>query len=215
MAQPWRNRIVGHGDVAPDQLEAHYANFRTHPGFQQEALTGLIHELGYTMPVLVSQRTGRVLDGHLRVTLALREDQATIPVTYVDVDEAEELLILSTADPLAAMAQADTAKLDALLRDVQTQDAAIQQMLEGLALQHQLIPAIGAGDALPDETVETAPVVTQASNVHMCQLFLTEESWPVFQADVQRLGALYDTTTLTDTVVKAIHDAAHQLDHAG
>ena len=164
----WRNRIVGHADVAPDQLEAHYANFRTHPGFQQEALTGLIHELGYTMPVLVSQRTGRVLDGHLRVTLALREAQATIPVTYVDVDESEELLILSTADPLAAMANTDSEKLAQLLADVQSHDAAITHMLGQLALEHGITDGAAPQVTFPsyDESVEESVKYHECPSCH-------------------------------------------------
>jgi hypothetical protein len=211
----WDNRIIGEADVAPDQLLGNPYNWRVHSTFQKEALTGVLSSIGWVQRIIVNQRTQHVIDGHARIDVALRHEEPLVPVVYVDVSEEEEQLLLASLDPLAALAQADTAKLDALLRDVQTQDAAIQQMLEGLALQHQLIPAIGAGNAPQGETVDTAPVVTQASNVHMCQLFLTEESWPAFQEDVQRLGLTYGTTTLTDTVIKAIHDAAAQLDHSG
>ncbi len=123
----------------PAQLEAHFANWRTHSQVQQAALLGAIHAVGYTVPVLVSQRTGRVLDGHCRVMLALRESQSTIPVTYLDVDEAEELLILSTTDPLAALAGADTEKLGALLQETHTGDAALMQMLSALAQEHGIV----------------------------------------------------------------------------
>ena len=37
---PWRNRIVGTGEEAPDQLVANPANWRMHPGPQRDALRG-------------------------------------------------------------------------------------------------------------------------------------------------------------------------------
>lgn len=63
---------------------------------------------------------------------ALKTGQPTIPVTWVDLDEAEESLILATFDPLAAMAGTDAAQLDSLLRDVSTGDAAVMELLAGL-----------------------------------------------------------------------------------
>ena len=129
----WRSRIVGEGDEAPDQLLANPANWRIHPKAQQDALAGVLDEVGWVQRVIVNQRTGHLVDGHLRVALALRQDAATVPVLYVDLDEAEEKLILATIDPVAALAVPDAEKLRALLDDVQTGSAAVQQMLADLA----------------------------------------------------------------------------------
>lgn len=133
LAEAWRNRIVGHGDEAPDQLLAHPNNWRVHPKAQQAALAGVIGDIGYIRSVTVNRTTGCVLDGHLRVALALRNGEKTIPVEYVELTEAEEAEALLALDPIAAMAGADKEKLDALLRDVQTGDAAVQAMLAELA----------------------------------------------------------------------------------
>jgi predicted RNA binding protein with dsRBD fold (UPF0201 family) len=74
------------------------------------------------------------VDGHLRVTLALRQgDDTPVPVTYVELSEAEESLALATLDPLSAMAYADKQKLDELLRQTETGDAALQEMIAKLA----------------------------------------------------------------------------------
>ena len=43
----WRNRIVGHGEEAPDQLLANPANWRLHPREQQQALAGALAEVGW------------------------------------------------------------------------------------------------------------------------------------------------------------------------
>lgn len=133
MATVWRNRIIGYGEESPEQLLANPRNFRVHPKSQQQALLGVMQEVGVVDAVMVNQRTGFVVDGHLRVALAISEKQPMVPVTYVDLSEDEEALILATFDPIAAMAATDKAQLDALLRDVQTGEAAVQEMLAELA----------------------------------------------------------------------------------
>ncbi len=47
----WQNKIIGHELVAPDQLLAHPLNFRVHPKHQQDALKGVIAEIGYIKSV--------------------------------------------------------------------------------------------------------------------------------------------------------------------
>jgi DNA modification methylase len=142
----WRNRIVGQGAEPPDQLLANPRNWRTHPAAQQEALAGSLAEVGWVQQVIVNRRTGRLLDGHLRVTLADRNGEAAVPVLYVDLEEAEEALVLATLDPIAGLATADAAKLDELLREVSTGVPALQTMLADLAAQHGLDYAGGARD---------------------------------------------------------------------
>lgn len=136
----WANRIIGYGEEAPDQLLANPRNFRIHPKHQQDALAGVLSEVGLVQNIIVNRTSGLVVDGHLRVSLALREGQPTVPVTYVELDESEENLILSTLDPLSALAGTDAAKLDELLREVTTGDAAVQAMLDGLAQRAGIVP---------------------------------------------------------------------------
>jgi ParB-like chromosome segregation protein Spo0J len=130
---PWRSRIIGHGEEAPDQLLANPLNFRIHPKPQQDALAGVLNEVGWVQDVIVNQRTGHVIDGHLRVSLAISRQEPSIPVVYVDLNEHEEKLILATIDPLSAMAATDRDQLSALLSEVSTGDAALRAMLSDLA----------------------------------------------------------------------------------
>ena len=134
----WRSRIVGYGEEAPDQLLANDRNWRGHPKPQQDALLGVLHEVGVVQNILVNRQSGKVVDGHLRVALALREGQKSIPVTYVDLTDAEEALILATLDPLGALAFADKEKLGELLAEVSSGEAALQQMLAELAKENGL-----------------------------------------------------------------------------
>ncbi len=133
LAEPWTNRIVDHGEVDPATIAAHPRNWRAHPKAQAAALLGAIHDVGVVRSVTINRRTGFLVDGHLRVALAIQEGQASIPVEYVDLSEAEELEALATLDPIGALATADREKLDELLRDVQSGEAAVQAMLAEIA----------------------------------------------------------------------------------
>lgn len=91
-AQRWRNRIVGHGEMPASEFLTNPLNWRIHPQFQQEAMAGALNEIGWIDEVTVNTRTGRIVDGHLRVTLALREGDKT-PVPYKEVDLSEQQLL--------------------------------------------------------------------------------------------------------------------------
>lgn len=150
----WKNRIIGEGDEAPDQLLANPKNARRHPQAQQQALADVLDEVGVVQRVIVNQRTGYVVDGHARIALALRQGQPTIPVLYVDLDEREEALILATLDPISAMALYDAESLDGLLRVVDTGSAELQRLLTDLATDaglYGLGKADGTGD--PNEDI--------------------------------------------------------------
>lgn len=129
----WQNRIVGYDNVSPEQLLANPFNFRVHPKRQQDALKGSLDELGWLQDIIVNRVTQHVLDGHLRVQLALRNGEATVPVKYIELDEASERLALAVFDPITYMAETDSAVLDALLREVNTGEEALQALLAELA----------------------------------------------------------------------------------
>lgn len=149
----WKNRIVGHGFEQPDQLLANPANWRIHPRAQQDALAGVLGDVGWVQSVIVNQRTGHLVDGHLRVTLAMREHATEIPVVYVDLDESEEALVLATIDPLSAMAAADKDKLDELLREIETDSPAVREMLAEVAEKNGIVDPNGVDFKEYDESV--------------------------------------------------------------
>src|SRR5215831_5160231 len=110
----WRNRIIGYAEVDPRSLAANPSNWRTHPDHQRLALQGVLSEVGWVAEVLVNQRTGFVVDGHLRVAAALARAESSVPVRYVDIAPEEERLILATLDPITALAGSDSDQLTAL-----------------------------------------------------------------------------------------------------
>lgn len=152
MNKQWESRIVDTGNEAPDQLLANPKNWRTHPEFQQRALEGVLDEVGWVQQVIVNKRTGNMIDGHLRVKLALRREEPFVPVVYVDLSEAEEDLILATFDPLTSAANADAQLLGSLLNELNTGNEGVQALLADIAAKENIdvdkvaFPELNSGD---------------------------------------------------------------------
>jgi hypothetical protein len=140
MNSEYRSRIVGHGEEEPGQLLANPANWRIHPKAQQDAVAGVLEEVGWVQSVIVNKRTGHLVDGHLRVSIALRDEAPSVPVVYIDLSPDEEALILATLDPLAGLAGTDREKLAQLLEEVGTSNPEIQALLADMAVSSGVVP---------------------------------------------------------------------------
>jgi DNA modification methylase len=152
----------------PNELAENPANWRRHPENQINALTDVISEVGWAGACLLNERTGRLIDGHARRKVALEQGATKVPVLVGDWTEEQEKKILATLDPLAAMAEADTAALDALLREVSTGSEALGAMLTELAEKSGVIPAIpepGNGGDDFDPTPDTGPTRCKAGDL--------------------------------------------------
>ena len=129
----YKNRIIGSGEESLDNILFNPRNWRIHPLNQQDALKGVLEEAGWVQQVIINKRTGNLIDGHLRCQLAAREGNKIIPVLYVDIDEAEEELVLATLDPIAGMAATDKAKLDRLFQDINSDNENVQKLISEIA----------------------------------------------------------------------------------
>ncbi|MBI3648909.1 MAG: DNA modification methylase [Actinobacteria bacterium] len=129
----WRSRVVGAGEEAPERLLPNPANWRVHPALQQQAMGAVLDEVGWVQQVIVNRTTGHLVDGHLRVSLALSRHEARVPVVYVELTPEEEALVLASFDPISAMAIPDQEKIRALLSGLAVKDDALLAMLENIA----------------------------------------------------------------------------------
>lgn len=175
----WQNRIVDYGEMPADQFLAHELNARRHPGQQRDALRGSLNAVGWIAPVIVSKRTGKLLDGHARIEEALTKDEsALVPFVSVDVDEAEEALILGTFDPITNQATYDREALDGLLRQIETSESGLQQLLADLAAKNDLYltDEKGAGG----EPQDAEPQVDKAAELN--------KKWKVKTGDLWLIG---------------------------
>jgi ParB-like chromosome segregation protein Spo0J len=114
----WTDRVIARSEVDPATLVANPANFREHPPNQRRHLEAMLAEIGWVEEVIVNRETGRLVDGHLRVALALDRGESTVPVAYVELSEADEQVALATIDQITAMAYTDDAALVGLLDDI-------------------------------------------------------------------------------------------------
>jgi len=145
-----RDRIKELRRVPASELIPNPKNWRTHSKQQQDALKGILAEVGIAGAVLARETPDglMLIDGHMR---AVTDPGAIWPVLVLDVNEAEADKILATYDPIAAMADADALKLDALLRDLDVGNESIQTLLADLAADAGLYKEL---DKLAGETAE-------------------------------------------------------------
>lgn len=167
-----KNRIIGSGEEPLDSILFNPRNWRIHPLNQQNALKGVLEEVGWVQEVIINKRTGHLVDGHLRCQLAAREGAKTIPVKYVDLSEDEEALVLATLDPIAAMAATDKQKLDELFAGIETENEQVTALIQEIAEKNG-IEEIGAEKwedafgSLPDE--DRAPFQQMTFTLHDSQ----------------------------------------------
>jgi len=175
VGQKWRNRIIDVGEIDPEQILANPLNFRIHPKNQQDALLGVLDEVGWVQDVIVNARTNTLIDGHLRVKLALRRGEKTVPAKFVDLSPEEEALILSTFDPISALAATDKEKLDELLQNVDTTNEELTQFLSDFAEDNNLY----FGDQ-PEELEDPGASIDKAEELR--------EKWGVESGQLWQLG---------------------------
>jgi uncharacterized protein (DUF1778 family) len=129
-SEGWRNRIVAHGVVDAKELLANPKNYRLHPDNQKQALTAVLDQVGWVQSVLVNQRTGFVVDGHMRAAEAIARGQQ-VPVTYLDLSEDEENLVLASLDTISAAAVSDAEKFGELFQALTIDNQALDGLLSG------------------------------------------------------------------------------------
>jgi len=119
--------------VPASQLQPNPKNWRTHPESQQNALRGILAEVGIAGAVLAYETPEgglMLVDGHLRAE-TLHNTEVPVLVLDITPEEADKLLV--SLDPLAAMAEADADKLRELLESVETGSQELADMLTALA----------------------------------------------------------------------------------
>src|SRR5712672_1449559 len=124
-----RDRIKELRRVKASELRPNPRNWRTHPSAQQDALRGLLAEIGYADALLARELPDgslMLVDGHLR---AETTPDAQVPVLVLDVSAEEADKILLTLDPLAAMAESATEKLNALATSVKFEAPGVDALL--------------------------------------------------------------------------------------
>lgn len=215
-----RDRIRELRRVPASDLLPNPKNWRTHPKAQQDALRGVLAEVGMADAVLARELPDgslMLIDGHLRAETAA---DAKVPVLILDVNEAEADKLLATLDPLAAMAESDAAAFEGLLHTINTDSEALQQLITFTANAAGIYAdEEGISDA-DNDSENGIPATGDASElkpsgVRMVQLFLDETNIDEFHAACDALGSVYGTENITDTVMEAMRRASASLQGEG
>ena len=154
-----RNRIKELRLVRASELKRNPKNWRQHPPEQQQALQGILEEVGYADALLVRETTDgelELIDGHLRADTS---DDDEVPVLVLDVDETEADKLLATFDPISAMATGDGVMLDLLTEDLEFDSASLRRMVDDLV-----------GETLETEELATAKSRAEAENKGMTNI---------------------------------------------
>lgn len=127
-------RRVRAGDLAPNPQ-----NWRQHPEAQRKALEAVLDGIGYADALLARELEDgslQLIDGHLR---AERDPDQVVPVLVVDLDETEARALLAVFDPITEMARTDAALLGELVADLETGSAALDELIDQVAKNHNAI----------------------------------------------------------------------------
>jgi hypothetical protein len=182
-----RNRVKSLRMVPASDLRPNPKNWRTHPKAQQDALRGVLAEVGLADACLARELPDgslMLIDGHLRAETLGDGD---VPVLVLDVNEAEADKILATLDPLAAMAEANEEML-----------AEIKKSLREPSGKRDATEAEQPGGDHDSDGHEIP------SSVRMVQLFFDQDSADEFYELTSRLSAAYKTESVTDTVLSVL-----------
>ncbi|MFL6725142.1 MAG: DNA modification methylase [Sphingomicrobium sp.] len=160
----------------PADLKDHPQNWRRHPHRQQRALRDALQEVGWAGALLYNQRTGRLIDGHLRKKIARKGEK--VPVLVGSWSEADEAKILATLDPITSLAETDQHALEELLGLVRTESSAITSLLESLAGAAALECMVAPGELKePPEQIERADEFAAKWRTALGQLWQVGPHW--------------------------------------
>jgi ParB-like chromosome segregation protein Spo0J len=170
-----RNRVKALRTVKASELAPNPKNWRTHPKAQQDALRGILAEVGYADALLARELPDgslMLVDGHLRAETTPDQE---VPVLILDINEAEADKLLLSLDPLAALAETNAQALDALLREVDTGSEGLQQMYADMAEAAKLYDV---DEAAPPELADgdRAPFRQMTFTIHDTQHETIEEA---------------------------------------
>lgn len=169
----WQDRLIEVKRMRAGDILPHDRNPRRHPKQQLEPLKGLLDEVGKAdvLRAYYSERNGGKLtfwDGHARRDL---DNDQEWSVAIFDLTDAEADKLLLSFDPLASLAAYDKQALDALLRDVTTGDAALQEMLSELAKDNGLTYGTQEPATAPEPEIDRAEELQKKWGTELGQLW--------------------------------------------
>lgn len=186
----YKNRITRTADADPKTLRDHGYNWRLHPKEQRDALEAVLERVGWVQRVVVNENTMRIVDGHLRVSVARSRGEATIPVSYVNLTEEEERLALATFDTVGTFDVADPKVLKDLLAEVGDVNGSLAKLIQTVSVESGLITSDVPSSAPGEGPKEKAPRMKT-----LLPVFAIVDQDDSRCCVMKQAGLLYGTTT--------------------
>jgi hypothetical protein len=213
----WQNRIVSHGVKPAGEFRLNRSNPRKHPPAQHSAVRGSLDTLGWIAPV-IELASGELLDGEDRILNSLEKgDDTPVPYIVIDLTEDEARLALLTFDFITAMASYDRDLTASLMEQVNTDNAALQSLIAGMAEEQGIIPDLDPGNAThgsngnysagESSNGDDGDYTPPESTVRMVQLFLNTQTFDEFFALIASLRKTFPGETITDVVLEVLRHA--------
>ena len=130
-----KDRIKELRRVPAKDIQPNPKNWRTHPKHQQDALKGILAEVGVADALIARELddgTLMLIDGHLRAETMPEQE---LPVLVLDVNEEEADKLLLALDPLAALAGTDNDALSSLIENTSTENDGLSDLFDNLAAE--------------------------------------------------------------------------------
>lgn len=134
----WKNRIVSHDNIDPKMLIENPFNMAIHTDMQKQLMTGVFDEIGWLQSVIVNTTTNHIIDGHMRISLAIKNNQDSVPVSYVELDDEEEKKALMSINPIAMMVVEKKEKVEEILRSISPNNKDFGVLLKSIADRNRI-----------------------------------------------------------------------------
>ena len=161
----------------PYELAENPLNPRHHPQAQRRSLHAALESPGWLQALLYNQRTGRLIDGHLRRQEAIESGITEVPVLVVELDEASERAALASIDSITAQAEVDQGEYAHLLRTILEER---DDLVKALAGKDEEFLAMFGGSAPGDQErpeVSAVHLVPGEQYHYVMLLFRTDLDW--------------------------------------
>lgn len=166
----------------PREMQKHALNWKIHTSVQREAYRELHDEVGWAGALLLNTRTGRLLDGHMRLDDALENNEERVPVLVIDVPEEKELMILEYLDMVGSLFQAKQSAVSVLENLHQAKSNLLRSIAQGNVPEDDEAKGqgddINMGKPLPDGGLSL--VLGEQYN-YIVLLFKNEIDWTAAQ----------------------------------
>jgi len=106
-----------------DLIVEHPRNANKHPDKQIQMLSKILKYQGWRAPLVISKRSGFLVNGHGRLMAAKKAGQKEVPVNFQDFEnEAQEIAHLYADNKIAELAEHDDAIMLEGIKDIGMED---------------------------------------------------------------------------------------------